>query len=110
MAQDPRAPQPVGSAPAWGIAGIILGLGPLLLFAVAAAASLGGPLISVAVFGLPVLATTVFAVLVIRRLLRARQIGWGYTVAAVTIFAGVVGYLLWLFLALLAIQFGNGPA
>ncbi|GAA2968069.1 MULTISPECIES: hypothetical protein [Microbacterium] len=110
MAQDPRAPQPVGSAPAWGIAGIILGLGPLLLFAVAAAANLGGPLISVAVFGLPVLATTVFAVLVIRRLLRARQIGWGYTVAAVTIFAGVVGYLLWFFLALLAIQFGNGPA
>ena len=43
MAQDPRAPQPVGSAPAWGIAGIILGLGPLLLFGVAAAANLGGP-------------------------------------------------------------------
>ena len=64
MAQDPRAPQPVGSAPAWGIAGIILGLGPLLLFGVAAAANLGGPLISVAVFGLPVVVTTVFAVLV----------------------------------------------
>jgi hypothetical protein len=83
MAQDPRAPQSVGSAPAWGIAGIILGLGPLLLFGVAAAANLGGPLIS---------------------------IGWGYTVAAVTIFAGVIGYVLWFFLALLAIQFGNGPA
>lgn len=110
MAQDPRAPQPVGSAAPWGIAGIILGLGPLLLFAVAALADLGGPLISVAVFGLPVLATTVFAVLVIRRLLRARQIGWGYTVAAVTIFAGVIGYVLWLFLTLLAIQFGNAPA
>lgn len=110
MAQNPRPAQPVGSPPAWGIAGIFLGLGPLLLFGVAAAANLGGPLISVAVFGIPVLATTVFAVLVIRRLLRARQIGWGYTVAAVTIFAGVVGYLLWLFLALLAIQFGNGPA
>jgi len=42
--------------------------------------------------------------------LRAREIGWGYTVAAVTIFAGVIGYVLWFFLALLAIQFGNGPA
>ena len=61
-------------------------------------------------FGLPVVVTTVFAVLVIRRLLRAREIGWGYTVAAVTIFAGVIGYVLWFFLALLAIQFGNGPA
>jgi len=109
MAPDSRAAQPVRSAPAWGIAGLLLGLGPLLLFAVAALANLGGPLISVAVFGIPILATTVFAILVIRRLLRARQIGWGYSVAAVTIFAGVVGYLLWLFLALLAIQFGNGP-
>jgi len=109
MAQERTAARPVRSAPVWGAAGVILGLGPLVLFAIAALAQLGGPLISVAVFGLPVVASTVLAVLVIRRLLRAGHIGWGYSVAAVTIFAGVIGYVLWIFLALLAVQFGNAP-
>lgn len=97
------------AAAGWGIVGLICGAAPLGLFAVAAVAGLGGPATSVAVFGLPVLASTVGVVFVILRLLRAEQKSWAYSVVAVAVFAGMVGYLLWLYLGLLALQFGNGP-
>lgn len=98
-----------GGAAAWGIVGLVFALAPIGLFAVAAVTNVGGPATSVLVFAAPVLAATVGVVFVIRLLLRGERKSWAFSVVAVAIFAGMIGYVLWLYLALLALQFGNGP-
>ncbi|BDZ55025.1 hypothetical protein [Agromyces marinus] len=88
--------------------GIVLGLAPVWLFAIAAFAG-PGPASAVLTFAVPVLAATAGTVWAWVRLRRAGATGRARTVAIVGIVAGLLGYAAWGYLVSLGIRFGDGP-
>lgn len=100
--------QVAGSPAGLVVAGIVGGLGPLWLFAIAAFAG-PGPRTSALVFGIPVLATTAVAIWASLRLARRGERAAAWSVALVALIGGLIGYVAWVYLASLGIRFGDGP-
>ncbi|WP_353815985.1 hypothetical protein [Agromyces sp. SYSU T00266] len=100
--------QSTGSPAGLTVAGIVAGLGPLWLFAIAAFAG-PGPWTSSLIFAVPVLASTTVAIWAALRLARRGHRAAAWTVAIVALVAGVIGYAAWVYLASLGIRFGDGP-
>ncbi len=96
------------STAVWVTVGIIAGLGPAWLFAIAAFSGLG-PASASASFALPVLAATAIAMWIAVRLARAGARTAALTVGIVALVAGVLADIAWVYLAALGVQFGNGP-
>lgn len=108
MTQSDAPAQRSGAFTVWIVLGVIAGLGPLWLFAVAAFSRLGPASASMA-FGVPVLVTTAVAVWIALRLGTVGARTAALTVGWVALVAGVLGYIPWIYIAALGIQFGNGP-
>jgi len=108
MTETPAPARPAAATTTWLIVGIVCALAPVWLFAIAAFVGLG-PASATLVFALPVLASTVVAVLAWVRLRKVGARGAALTVGILALVFGLVGYFLWVNLAITGIQFGDGP-
>ncbi|WP_353807186.1 hypothetical protein [Agromyces sp. SYSU T00194] len=108
MTETPAPARPAAATTTWLIAGIVCALAPVWLFAIAAFVGLG-PASATLVFALPVVVSSVVAILAFLRLRKVGARGAALTVGILTIVFGVVGYFLWINLAWTGMQFGDGP-
>ncbi len=108
MSTTPPASPRARRATTWFIVGLLCALGPLWLFSIAAFVGLG-PASATWVFAAPVLLSTVVAIWAVVRLRRLDAARAAITVGVVLVLAGVLGYFLWVNLAILGMTMGDGP-
>lgn len=111
MSQPESAPQKMDGSTAvvLGVIGVIFAIGPGLLMTWAAFFANVGPRTAAMVYTLPILLSTLLAIMLAVLLVRRGQRRWGMTVGWIALVVGVISYVVWAIVVVVGFQSGDGP-